>query len=58
MVVRESVTFPDSKDAPGLQLVDIVASAFTKAMNGKLPAPVLAAARPLDDREVAPSTYA
>lgn len=34
---RESVSFPDSKDEPGLQLVDIVASAFTKAMNGKLP---------------------
>jgi hypothetical protein len=32
-----NISFPDSKDAPGLQLADIVASAFTKAMNGKLP---------------------
>jgi hypothetical protein len=37
---RESLAFPDSKDTPGLQLVDIVASAYTKAMNGKLPPPV------------------
>jgi hypothetical protein len=34
---RESLAFPDSKHEPGLQLADIVASAFTKAMNGKLP---------------------
>jgi hypothetical protein len=34
---RESISFPDSKAEPGLQLADIVASAFTKAMNGKLP---------------------
>lgn len=34
---RESVSFPDSRDEPGLQLADIVASAFTKAMNSKLP---------------------
>lgn len=34
---RESVSFPDSKSEPGLQLADVVASAFTKAMNGKLP---------------------
>ena len=34
---RESLAFPDSKGEPGLQLADIVASAFTKAMNGKLP---------------------
>jgi hypothetical protein len=33
---RESLAFPDSKNEPGLQLADIVASAFTKAMNGKL----------------------
>lgn len=39
-VLRESVAFPDSRDEPGLQLVDAVASAITKAMNGKLPAPV------------------
>ena len=37
MLLRESVAFPDSKDEPGLQLADIAASAFTKAMNGKLP---------------------
>ncbi len=37
---NESVAFPDSRSEPGLQLVDIVASAFTKAMNGKLPEPV------------------
>lgn len=40
MLLRESVDFPDSKKAPGIQLADIVASAFTKAMNGKLPPPV------------------
>ena len=40
MLLRESLAFPNSKDDPGLQLVDIVASAFTKAMNGKLPPPV------------------
>jgi hypothetical protein len=40
MLLRESVAFPNSKDDSGLQLVDIVASAFTKAMNGKLPPPV------------------
>ena len=34
---RESLVFPDSKHEPGLQLADIVASVFTKAMNGKLP---------------------
>jgi hypothetical protein len=39
-VLRESVAFPDSRDEPGLQLVDAVASAITKAMNGKLSAPV------------------
>jgi hypothetical protein len=33
----ESLAFPDSKGEPGLQLADIVASALTKAMNGKLP---------------------
>jgi len=37
MLMRESVAFPDSKDEPGLQLIDVIASAFTKAMNGKLP---------------------
>lgn len=39
-ILRESVAFPDSRNEPGLQLVDAVASAITKAMNGKLPAPV------------------
>lgn len=33
----ESASFPSSKDEAGLQIVDIVASAFTKAMNGRLP---------------------
>ena len=37
LLLRESVSFPDSRDDPGLQLADIVACAFTKAMNGKLP---------------------
>lgn len=37
---RESLAFPDSKNEPGLQLADVVASVFTKAMNGKLPPPV------------------
>jgi hypothetical protein len=36
MVLSESVSFPDSRSEIGLQLADIVASAFTKAMNGKL----------------------
>ncbi len=40
VLLRESVAFPDSKNEPGLQLVDIAASAFSKAMNGKLPPPV------------------
>ena len=40
LLMRESVTFPDSRDEPGLQLVDIVAGTFTKAMNGSLAAPV------------------
>ena len=35
-IFRESTSFPDSKDVPGLQLADIVASAYAKAMNGKL----------------------
>lgn len=34
---RESLSFPDSKVEPGLQLADIAASTFAKAMNGKLP---------------------
>lgn len=37
LMMQELVSFPDSKQEPGLQLADIVASAFTKAMNGKLP---------------------
>jgi hypothetical protein len=32
-VMQESFTFGDSKKYPGLQLVDIIASAFTRAMN-------------------------
>jgi len=36
-LLHESLAFPDSKGEPGLQLADIVASAYTKAMNGKLP---------------------
>ena len=39
-ILRENIAFPDSRDEPGLQLADAVASAITKAMNGKLPAPV------------------
>ena len=35
-IMRESFTFGDSKKHLGLQLVDIVASAFTRAMNGTL----------------------
>ena len=35
-IMQESFTFGDSKSHPGLQLVDIVASAFTRAMNGTL----------------------
>ena len=34
---RESLAFPDSQTEPGLQLADIAASTFTKAMNSKLP---------------------
>lgn len=37
---REGRSFPDSKDDPGLQLADIVASTVTKTLNGKLPATV------------------
>lgn len=40
LLLRESVAFPDSRLEPGLQFVDAVASAITKAMNGKLPAAV------------------
>ena len=36
MILSESVSFPDSRSEIGLQLADIVASALTKAMNGKL----------------------
>ena len=36
-LIREHLSFPDSKNEPGLQLADIVGSAFTKSMNGKLP---------------------
>jgi hypothetical protein len=37
MLMGESVAFPDSRDEPGLQLADILASVIAKAMNGKLP---------------------
>jgi hypothetical protein len=40
LLLRESVVFPDSRDEPGLQLADIVAGTFTKAMNGILDAKV------------------
>jgi hypothetical protein len=40
LLMRESVAFPDSRDEPGLQLVDIVAGTFTKAMNQILDARV------------------
>jgi hypothetical protein len=36
MIMQESFVFADSKTKDGLQLVDIVASAFTRAMNGTL----------------------
>jgi len=36
LLLRESVAFPDSRDTAGLQIVDALASTFTKAMNGKL----------------------
>lgn len=36
MIMQESFAFADSKSNEGLQLVDIVASAFTRAMNGNL----------------------
>jgi hypothetical protein len=39
LILRDA-SFPDSKDAAGIQLVDIVASAITKTLNGKLPPPV------------------
>jgi hypothetical protein len=43
----ESATFPDSRDSRSLQLVDIAASCFTKAMNGKLPPEVFRLLGPL-----------
>lgn len=36
MIMQESFKFDDSKQNVGLQLVDIVASAFSRAMNGNL----------------------
>lgn len=36
MIMRESATFDDSESIPGLQIIDILASAFTRAMNGSL----------------------
>lgn len=36
MVMQEKFAFADSKTSDGLQLVDILASAFTRAMNGNL----------------------
>jgi hypothetical protein len=36
MIMQESFKFADSRTNEGLQLVDIVASAFTRAMNGNL----------------------
>ena len=36
LLLRESVAFPDSRDTAGLQIVDALASTFTKAMNGKI----------------------
>lgn len=35
-IMRESFCFQDSKTHPGLQLVDVIASAFTRAMNRTL----------------------
>jgi hypothetical protein len=40
LLFSESVSFPDSRGDAGLQLADIVASGFAKALNGKLPADV------------------
>jgi len=37
-LMREHAAFPASESEVGLQLADTVAAAFTKAMNGKLPA--------------------
>jgi hypothetical protein len=36
MIMQESFKFADSRTNEGLQLVDIIASAFTRAMNGNL----------------------
>ncbi len=36
-LMRESVTVPDSKSTPGLQMADIVANTVARAMNKKLP---------------------
>ncbi len=36
MIMQENFTFADSRKYDGLQLVDIIASAFTRAMNGNL----------------------
>jgi len=47
LVFNESIAFPNSKDDLGLQLADIVASAFAKAMNGKLPPTVFRLLGPL-----------
>ncbi len=40
MLFTESASFADSRSETGLQLADVVASTFTKAMNGKLPTDV------------------
>lgn len=36
MIMQESFKFEDSRSDAGLQLIDVVASAFTRAMNGNL----------------------
>lgn len=36
MIMEEEIEFSDSKNNLGVQLVDIIASAFTRAMNGNL----------------------
>ncbi len=35
-IIRENFSFGDSADNPGLQLVDILANTFTRAMKGRL----------------------
>ena len=36
LLLRESVAFPSRRTSPGLQLADIVAGTFTRAMNQQL----------------------